>query len=45
MSSLEDKIGIDNPIRFIYVFVERISLEFIEIKLQTVKNESHQSFP
>ena len=38
ISSLEDKIASDNPIRFIEAFVEHISLEALGFTVQTVKS-------
>jgi hypothetical protein len=35
MSSLEDKIGIENPVRFIDTFVEYISVEFVGFTVQS----------
>jgi len=39
ISSLEDKIISDNPIRFIEVFVENISIESVGFTIQTIKSE------
>jgi len=39
MSSLEDIITSDNPIRFIEVFVENISLKSVGFIIQTIKSE------
>jgi transposase len=44
MSSLEDKISSDNPVRFIDAFVEHISLESVGFTVQTVKSEGRPSF-
>ena len=38
ISSLEDKITLDNPIRFIEAFVENISLQTIGFTAQIIKN-------
>jgi hypothetical protein len=37
ISSLEDKITLDNPVRFIEAFVENISLEAIGFTVKTLK--------
>ena len=44
ISSLEDKIALDNPVRFIEVFVEYISLEALGFTVQTIKSEGRPSF-
>ncbi|SHN57555.1 Transposase domain [Flavobacterium fryxellicola] len=44
ISSLEDKIASDNPVRFIEAFVEHISLEALGFTVQTIKSEGHSSF-
>ena len=44
MNSLEDKIGVDNPARFIETFVECISLEALGFTVQTIKSEGRPSF-
>jgi transposase len=44
MSSLEDKIGTENPIRFIDAFTEHISLESLGFTTQTIKSEGRPSF-
>ena len=44
ISSLEDKIALDNPVRFIEAFVEHISLEALSFTLQTIKSEGRPSF-
>ena len=44
ISSLEDKIGTENPIRFIDAFVEHISLEAVGFTVQTLKSEGRPSF-
>jgi transposase len=44
MSSLEDKIGSENPVRFIDAFVEHISLESVGFAVQTVKSQGRPSF-
>jgi HJR/Mrr/RecB family endonuclease len=38
ISSLEDKIASDNPVRFIEAFVEHISLEALGFAIQTIKS-------
>jgi len=43
ISSLEDKITTDNPIRFIEAFVEIISLESVGFTIQTIKSEGRPS--
>jgi len=43
ISSLEDKITSDNPIRFIEAFVENISLESVGFTIQTIKTEGRPS--
>lgn len=42
--SLEDKIALDNPVRFIEAFVECISLEALGFTVQTIKSEGRPSF-
>ena len=44
MSSLEDKIGTENPVRFIDAFVEHISLGSIGFTAQTIKSEGRPSY-
>ncbi|MEL1242256.1 transposase, partial [Flavobacterium flavipallidum] len=44
ISSLEDKIASDNPVRFIEAFVEHISLESLGFKAKTIKTEGRPSF-
>ncbi|MEC5167446.1 transposase, partial [Flavobacterium sp. PL11] len=44
ISSLEDKIALDNPVRFIDAFVEHISLESVGFTVQTLKSEGRPSF-
>jgi transposase len=44
ISSLEDKIASDNPIRFIEAFVEHISLEALGFTVKTIKSEGRPSF-
>ena len=44
MSSLEDKIGIENPVRFIDAFLEHITLESVGFTVQKVKSDCHPSF-
>ena len=42
MSSLEDSIGQDNPIRFIDAFVEQLDLLKLGFEVKTLKNEVDQ---
>ena len=44
ISSLEDKIASDNPIRFIEAFVEHISLEALGLTVITIKSEGLPGF-
>ena len=44
ISSLENKIASDNPIRFIEAFVEHISLEALGFTVITIKSEGRPSF-
>jgi transposase len=44
ISRLEDKIALDNPVRFIEAFVENISLEALGFMTQTLKSEGRPSF-
>ncbi|MFK7059899.1 hypothetical protein V3Q90_07175 [Flavobacterium oreochromis] len=44
MSSLEDKITPDNPVRFIDAFVELIDLEKIGFTPVILKTEGHPEF-
>ena len=44
ISSLEDKIALNNPVRFIEAFVEYISLEALGFTVQTIKSEGRPSF-
>ena len=44
ISSLEDKIALDNLVRFIEAFVEYISLEALGFTVQTIKSEGRRSF-
>lgn len=44
MSSLEDKISLDNPVRFIEAFVENISLHKLGFTTPTIKSEGRPSF-
>ena len=44
ISSLEDKIASDNPVRFIDAFVENISLKALGFTAQTIKTEGRPSF-
>ena len=44
ISSLEDKITQENPVRFIEAFVENISLEAIGFTVKTLKTEGRPSF-
>jgi hypothetical protein len=39
MSSLEDTISQDNPVRFIEVFVENISIDKLGFTTKTIKSE------
>ena len=44
IASLESSISADNPIRFIYAFVEHIDLKAVGIEVQTIKSERQPSF-
>lgn len=44
ISSLEDKIGAENPVRFIDAFVEHICLDSVGFTVQTLKSEGRPSF-
>ena len=44
MSSLEDSIGQDNPVRFIDAFVEQLDLLKLGFEVKTLKNEGRPSF-
>ena len=44
LSSLEDKITLDNPVRFIEAFVEHISLELLGFTTRILKSEGRPSF-
>jgi len=44
ISSLEDKIALNNSVRFIEAFVEYISLEALGFTVQTIKSEGRRSF-
>ena len=44
ISSLEDKIALNNPVRFIEAFVEYISLEALGFTVQTIKTKGRPSF-
>jgi len=44
ISRLEDKITLDNPVRFIEAFVEYISREALGFTVQTIKSEGRPSF-
>jgi transposase len=44
ISSLEDKITLDNPVRFIEAFVEKISLEVLGFTTRILKSEGRPSF-
>jgi hypothetical protein len=44
ISSLEDKIASDNPIRFIEAFVEHISLKALGFTVQTIKCAGRPNF-
>ncbi|WP_444626078.1 hypothetical protein ACSLMH_06170 [Flavobacterium columnare] len=43
-TSLEDKIALDNPVRFIDAFVRLIDLNKIGFTTVVLKTEDHQSF-
>ncbi|OAB25205.1 hypothetical protein SAMN05444395_101165 [Flavobacterium fryxellicola] len=43
ISSLEDKIASDNPVRFIDAFVAHISLKAFDFTAQTIKSEGFPS--
>ena len=44
ISSLEDKIALDNPVRCIEAFVEYILLEALGLMVQTIKTKGRPSF-
>jgi transposase len=44
ISSLEDRISPENPVRFIEAFVEHISLEALGFTAKTIKTEGRPSF-
>ena len=44
ISSLEEKIALENPVRFVEAFVENISLESLGFRVQTIKSEGRPSF-
>ena len=44
ISSLEDKITTENPVRFIEAFVENISLQALGFTAKTIKTEARPSF-
>ena len=44
ISSLEDKIALDNSVRFIEAFVKYISLEVLGFMVQTIKFEGIPCF-
>lgn len=44
ISSLEDKIALDNPVRFIEAFVEYISLESLGFTAKTIKGEGRPGY-
>ena len=44
ISSLEDKIALDNSVRFIEAFVKYISLEALGFTVQIIKSEGRPSF-
>ena len=44
ISSLEDKITSENPVRFIEAFVENISLQALGFTTQTIKTQGRPSF-
>jgi len=39
INSLEDKIALENPVRFIEAFVKNISLKSVGFTIQTIKSE------
>ena len=41
--SLEDKIALDNPVRFIEAFTECILIEALGFTVQTIKSEGRPS--
>ena len=43
MSSLEDSMGQDNPVRFIDAFVEQLDLLKLGFEVKTLKNEGRPS--
>ena len=44
ISILDNKIALDNPVRFIKAFIEYISFEALGITVQTIKSEGRPSF-
>ena len=44
ISSLEDKIALYNPVRFIEAFTECILIEALGFTVQTIKSEGRPSF-
>ena len=44
ISSLEDKIALDNPVRFIEAFAKCILIEALGFTVQTIKSEGRPSF-
>ena len=42
--SLEDRISVDNPVRFIDVFAAKLDLAKIGFSIQTLKKEGRPSF-
>ena len=44
ISSLDDKIGTENPVRFIDAFVDHICLKSVGFTVQTLKSEGRPSF-
>lgn len=41
LTSLDDSISQDNPVRFIDAFVEHVSLYLVGFKIQTIENEEN----
>ena len=44
LSSLEDKIGVDNPVRFVDAFVEHLDLSKLGFIINILKSEGRPSF-
>ena len=44
LSSLEDKISVDNPVRFVDAFVEHLDLSKLGFIINTLKTEGRPSF-